>query len=381
MRGILGSMKVAWILALLLFAPTSAAQEGPRCLKCKQVGLVPCVEHKKKDCELEGNALYCSFMADCAVCGGTGWLDCERCEYPDAERRNAEKRLKVKELEPELKKLDEEMGRTLRKAESEHFVLIWEIDELKVDKRRLKDHELLHLYVDRLEELYDAYVNTFGVDDRDFKEKPRVFAWSFMPDHYRAGKRFCGGEGERGIKRLGSTPSFSFPVLKKYFKDDEVLHRHLLHNVAHLLLSHQNPPQWIGQMKGGWADAGVAHWFEDHFFEICDNYCYQEVDTSQGFKGGKWRPRVRKLVAMGKAAPAAEVMQKNTTILTQDDHALSFSYVDFLIQKDAQKTNRLLMRLRSKVPLRDSMKEVFGMNLIQFEKEWRDWVMATYPAR
>jgi hypothetical protein len=325
--------------------------------------------------------LFCSFLDGCALCGGTGWLDCDRCESPEAEARNAKKRAALPAVAAGLKPLDEAMKRPLRKAESPHFVLVWEVDELKVDKRRLDAHELLHLYVRRMEELYAAYTTTFGVADTDFKEKSKLFVWSYLPDHLEASKVFCGNSAERGVKLMGGSTAYSVAGIKRFFKDDEALHRNLVHSTAHLLLSHQRPSNWIGQIKGGWADAGVAHWFEDKFFGICDNYCYQEVDTMADFKGGVWRPAVRKLVALGEASPVAVVMQKNTTVLAPSEHALAFSYVDFLIATDAAKTNRLLMRLREKVETRDAMQEHFGWNLLQFEAAWKAWVLETYPAR
>ncbi|MCZ6596384.1 MAG: hypothetical protein O7B99_01965 [Planctomycetota bacterium] len=377
---------IAFAAALLLvFGALPAAQDGDapgvRCIKCKHVGRLPCPEHKRSDCKLEDNVLYCSFVAGCATCGGVGWIDCPRCDNEPVQEAIETKRAALPGFGEGLKEIDDAMGREVRKAESEHFVLVWEIDEMKVGKRRLSDHELLHLYVDRLEEVFDTYTEVLGAEEQEFEKKTKVMIWYHMQDHLRAGLYFCEGQGRSGIKLLGSTSVYSVSGTKRFFKDDEALHRNVVHSVAHLLLSHQRPSRWLGNISSGWADAGVAHWFEDRFFGICDNYCYQEVNSNRDFKGGKWRPAVRKMVAGDDAPPMAHVLQQNTTTLSLPAHAVSFSYIDFLIQKDPEKTNLMLKGLRSRVPARDAIQEIWGWKVLEFEREWKVWVLATYPVR
>jgi len=370
------------VLIVLLHAAAGAQAGLKRCLKCKDQRLLACPAHGGLDLDGEDDVLFCSFVAGCEACGGTGRIDCDGCSAPEAEAGLAKRRLANAGAAPGLAKLDEVMGRTLRKAESAHVVLVLELDELKVDKQRLDGHALLHLYLARLEALHTAYTGALGVEDQEFPKKPHVFVWSMVEDHLEGSLRFCGTSAENGVKLLGHDPAYSVAGIKRLFKDDETLHRNLVHNTAHLLMSNQRPSDWVGQRKGGWADEGIAHWFEDRFFGRCDNYCYQEVDTSHGgFKGGVWRPAVRKLVAGGDLPPAAAVMVKNTTVLEPAEHALSFSYVDFLMAKDAAKLNQLLCRLRAKVETREAMQEIFGWNLIEFDDAWRAWVLATYPAR
>jgi hypothetical protein len=168
---------------------------------------------------------------------------------------------------------------------------------------------------------------------------------------------------------------------KANFEDDEQLHRNLVHNVAHLLLAHQDPSMWIGNIKGGWVDEGVAHWFEEKYFGVCDNYCYQEQNTNHDFKGGKWKPVVRKMVATGDLASVADVMTRTTDELLLPMHALSFSYVDFLLATDGAKFNLVCRDLRRKVASRDALSKHFQMNLLEFEEKWKAWVLATYPLR
>ncbi|MEM7308532.1 MAG: hypothetical protein AAF682_17755 [Planctomycetota bacterium] len=372
------------LLSLALASLASAPQdgvEGPRCGKCKRVGLLPCAEHKKLDLSYAGDVLFCSFLADCESCGGTGLVDCPKCEHPEAVARNDAKKAVVGERAEALAALDDAMGRTLRKAESEHFVLVWEVDRLKVGRKKIGDHALLHLYLRRLEELYAAYTELLGVDDDQLEKKCEVFVWSDLQDHLKAGTEFCRFSQEAGTLSLGNEPKYSVVGLTKTRKTDAQLHRHLVHNVTHLLMSHQRPVTWVGNIRGGWADAGLAHYFEDKLFETCDNYCYKASNEIPDYKGKAWRPMVRKLVEDEAAPAATEVFQQNTVSLTADHHLVSFSFMDFLLATDREKTNRLLIRLRSRVPTRDALREIFGWKEEDFEKEWRAWVAGNYPSR
>ena len=72
-------------------------------------------------------------------------------------------------------------------------------------------------------------------------------------------------------------------------------------------------------------------------------------------------------VAKETAPPMAEVMQKNAAELSAEENAGAFSYVDYLLtQHDPQKFNDLVKKLKSKVPTREALKEVYGMSPMEF---------------
>jgi hypothetical protein len=379
-------LALAATAALALAAPSAAAQGGDqpfvRCVHCQNQGRVACPEHDESEMPLEDRVLYCSLVAGCATCGGAGWLDCADCENPSWPDALARKRSQVASVQgPALAKYDQEMGRALRKVATENFVLVWEIDELKVDKRPVAHHQLMHLYAERLERVFEKYCAAMQATRRDFRERPQVFVWWHTRDQDEASSRFAGNHSSLGIKLLGSDPVYTVCGNKQHFKGDEELHRNIVHSVAHLLLSHQEPSHWIGNLKGGWADEGLAHWFEERFFGVCDNYCYEEQNTNVDFKGGRWEPAVRKMVATDDLPPVAEVMQQNTDGLSLPMHAVSFSYVDYLLALDGAKFNRLCRLLRQKVAVRDAFAKVYGQNLFEFEGKWKAWVLETYPVR
>jgi len=169
--------------------------------------------------------------------------------------------------------------------------------------------------------------------------------------------------------------------------DDEGLHRNVVHNVAHLFLSNFVPQQWIGQLKGGWVDAGVGHYFEFKLDGKCSNYCYQEVGTNVRFKGGSWLVPIRKRVAAGRFPSVPELSTKNTDQLTGDEHAMAFSLVHYLFEGDhtvgdhGKKFTQFVGILKQKKPLRDALRAVYHWTPMSLEEKWKEWVLKTYPTR
>ncbi len=382
-----------FIVALLVVAALSSAraltrQGEPakpepfvRCIPCKNEGRIPCAAHPKEEMHLEDGVQLCSLVADCAACSGTGWLDCADCENPRWVDALATKRAQQAGLKTLTARFDDEMKRPLRKVVTPHLVLVFELDELKVDKRTVRHHELMHLYATRLDKLFNDYTSVLQTSPRDFKERCQVFVWSKPNDQMEGSTRFTGQSNQRGVKLLGATPAYSVLGTKQNFRDDVALHRNLVHNVAHLILSHQAPSQWLGNIKSGWVDEGLAHWFEERYWGICDNYCYEEQNSNVDFKGGKWKPVVRRMVAENDLPTMAEVLQKNTDGLSLPMHALAFSYVDYLIATDAVKFNELCKLLRKRLETRDALAKALGTNVLELEQRWKAWVLATYPVR
>lgn len=362
-------------------APSAAPQDAPVCKKCQSTGRQPCTEHERADCELEDGVLFCSVIADCAVCSGVGWTPCADCDNAPVRLKITEKKDSIAARKVALGYIDTTMKRPVRKAESEHFILVWEMERLKIDKKWMESHALLHLYLKRLEALYADYCARMQITDKEFVEKFRVFVWQLPQDHHDAGLRFCRQSAKGGVKLMGQTPSYSVCGNKQNFQDDEKLHRNIVHSVTHLILSAQRPVAWIGNIKAGWLDEGLAHYFEDRYWSICDTYCYQEQNSNVDFKGGKYRLAVRRMIEEEKTPSPAEVFQQNVDTLTLPMHAACFSYVEFLLTKDAAKFNELVKKLKDKVPTRDALKQTFGMSVMDFEAQWKSWVLQTYPTK
>ncbi len=386
----LGSLLLCLAAAgLCSVALSQQKPEAPvvRCNKCKNTGRLACKQHSKSECPLEDQVLYCSVVADCQLCFGAGFIDCPKCVNAPVEAELEVKREITSERKPTLAWIDEtwNKGRTvqdsLRKTETEHFVLVWEMQGLKIDKKRRNEHETMHIYAMRLEQLYGDYLAALQASPREWKEKSVILVWYLPNDQMESSLRFCSQGSRGGVRLLGLTPRFSVCGNKQFFNDDEALHRGLMHNATHLLLSHQKPSAWIGNKKYGWADEGFAHWFEDRYFDKCTNYCYQEQNANVDFKGGRYKLAVRKMVAMDEQPPVGSVFSRTTDELKLAEHAVAFSYVDYLLHLDGKKFDELVKRLKADDTTRDALKRVYGMNPLQFEERWKAWVLETYPTR
>ncbi|HIL52791.1 MAG TPA: hypothetical protein EYG30_11135 [Planctomycetes bacterium] len=382
------------VLACLAGAVASGQdeQEGPqtpevRCTKCKHQGRLVCKQHDSDEAQLEDQVLYCSLVASCADCQGAGFVDCPRCQNEPVQEALRLRREASARSAKHIGWVDEiwNKGRSspdvLRKVETEHFILVWEMEGIKIGRKRKNEHETMHIYAERLEQLFGDFVETFGARAGEWRKKSLVLVWYLPSDQMDGSLRFCSNASRTGVKLLGATPRFSVCASKQNFRGDEDLHRSLMHNVTHLLLSHQTPSLWIGDKKYGWADEGLAHWFEYRYFEKCTNYCYTEQNSRVDFRGGRYRVAVRKMVARGKQPGVGEVFSRTTDELTLAEHAVSFSYVDYLLHLDGKKFNALMKRLRSKEVTRDALKRIYGTSPLKFEEDWKAWVLETYPTR
>lgn len=264
-----------WLALLLL--PWLAAQgqepKAGKCTKCKGVERLVCSEHTKDEGCDEDLLEYCSVVADCAQCAGVGWLPCAACASAETIAKADAKKSLVQTRKKSLAYLDEGMQRPVRKAETKHFVLVWDLDKLKVDKRMLDAHELLHVYAQRLEQLHTDYRALLQLQSKDFQDKPRIMVWYLPQDQERASTLYCDQGGRNAVKLMGVRPTYSVCGSKQNYPNDERLHRSIVHNTVHLLMSNQGPPEWIGNKKAGWADEGFAHWWTDRYWGICDVFC------------------------------------------------------------------------------------------------------------
>lgn len=386
MRAMFAACWLPWAIALAFpFSARNEAAQGEKappaviCKPCKSTGWAACPEHPKEEAVWERGAQFCSFIADCATCKGAGFVDCAECENPTGDKLLAEKLAMLPTLRKECEGYDAAMGRPLRKGASKHFTLVWEIDSLKVEKRVLGAHELMHLYLDRFERQFDFYVEWLQARPGEIVKRQRIFVWWLASDQLNASLRFCQQGSQNGVKLMGSESSYSVCGNRQFFNGDERLHRNLVHSIAHLLFAHQTPSQWIGNIKGGWVDEGLAHVFEERLFGICDTYCYEEQNSNTDFKGGKYKVAVRKMVAEDKVPSVAEVIQRNTDQLKLPEHAVAMSLVDFLLTRDGKQFNLLGKQLRSKVGSREALAATFQWTPLELEREWKAWVLETYP--
>ncbi len=373
---------LALLTGILAFAPAAVAQ----CQKCEGKGATPCQAHGDEGAELEKDCLYCSRAASCPQCGGSLEVDCDKCATADA--RLAAVRKDKADWRKKMQEHFDRIGHEFEIGQSKHFLLFWAGGRATIDKRRVSEHHAMHLYLTRLESLYEQFKAATGATDADFRTVFQVMVWERQKDQITAAGHYTGQDarGTTGTKRMGAVGVYTVwldPNLVD--KDENVesdLYRNIVHNVSHLLLANAWNARWPGEKKcGGWVDEGVAHWFEDKLFGRCTNYCWQEVDSAVQYKGGRWRAPVMKLANDPKRPPFADTASKVLSGLTKEEHALSWSYCDFLIGKDPKAFGAVCRSIKEDKGFRDALKAEFGLTPLTFDEEWKKYVRANYGVK
>lgn len=384
-------------LILLLLLPwfagwcgtlTAQVLAAPACRECKSTGLVPCGKHGKLLVqEQDGACLHCSEATECKACAGALVVDCKHCDPPGAaielQRRQD---LARQWLADRRERIDALTRRApFLHLRSTHFDLVFALKAATVGKDKVDPHTRLHQFAARLEALRALFVQTLELPPGDLGERHLVCLSDDAKDHAVLGPQLTGmgPANSVGLKLMGPQYVYSMWQDRRTLPDDEAVHRNVVHNVTHLLLSEMPPSMFLGNKKLGWIDEGVAHWFEDKVVGKCTNFCFEEVllQAGAGFQGGKWRPAVRKLVDEGKAPSFPTVSMRNTDELSFVEHALAFAYVDFLlIAHGGGKFRDFVGRCKRGQSPGEAMAAVYDWSVLQFDEKFLPWVKANYSA-
>ncbi|MCA8968888.1 MAG: hypothetical protein KDC95_03865 [Planctomycetes bacterium] len=395
---------------LAFFEPGVRAQGDPsggqdekseyvNCTTCNHKGGRECKSCKnRQETFRESGADFDSELAKCKTCEGSFVKDCPKCENPASE---LPQKKRIQELADwtakQRARVDELVGHECMHAQSRWFFITFDLKPMMVGKIRLGTYELMHLYIKRMEEFRVRFKEAMEVSDADIPDRCELYMWRDGRDQALAAPKFTGmGASGAGVKLMGASSVYSMLFEKRFIKNDEDLHRHMVHNATHLLSSQLTPAQWIGKFGGGWLDAGLAHYFEFKLDEKCTTYCYQEVATQMNFKGGKWLVPIRKMVAGDRNLTSFPTLcTKNTDGLDPKEHALAFSYVHFLLEGDWESSKakvedgkgrgkaltQVLRILKQKKDTREALRDVYGWTGLSLEEKWKEWVLRTYPTR
>jgi len=345
------------------------------CKKCNDTGYVACPRAKEHACN-GPSARFCSYLAACESCVGTGTVACPKCpprDDPARLARQEESRAWLAGWEA----TDAVLGRPLAHAEGAHFRLTSDLEKLDVKGGETR-HGGLHLYLERCELLFGRISRDLGASEGDYLGKTDVYLWSRQADQEKASLHFTRQGSSTESKLMGKAPVISIFYDKTWLHEESELHQALVHQLAHCLLSNVWDGIWPGNINAGWLDEGLAHVYELVLFEAVRHYCYVESDTILEVKKGSWEPLVRTAVEAGKAPGFLGVAGKNTTELTPEDNYFAWSYVDYLLRVHPTKLGPIARALKARKPLKDALQEHLGRSPFEFERDWQDWVRATY---
>jgi hypothetical protein len=391
---------VGGVVALLLGLAADAkgqAKLGPGdkpCDTCNSTGRLP-FELPKKVVEQEKGCVYCSEVAGSdALNHGLDYKPCPKCEAPSIRDAVAKKYAEETKLRVDWLKgrreidqyLDDPKGLKLMHVATKHFELAWAVPKIKIGRQEFDQHQALHIYANRLEEEYAEYLTTFTLSEVDDQHDVRynVMCFEQMKHCSKAQPKYCGGGGTGamdGLLLVGDHPYFVCWWNKTRNREDADFHEYLVHNAIHLFLDPTVKFFWLAR-KNGWIDEGLAHYFTDRRFSRCRSHCFQEQDEAGRWTPPPWRPEIRKRVIANKIPVFAEVVVKHGETLTAEEHLFVWSWIQYLNDAFDRRTFvKLIAGLKDQTPLRNLLKDLYGVTEFQFLENWKKYVVETYPPR
>jgi hypothetical protein len=270
-----------------------------------------------------------------------------------------------------------------------------------------------HIYALRLEALWDRFLELVQVDASAFPDGTRV--WD-MRTKYMGEGPYLGMKNKYEVLILeseaghisylehefglhhGSTQRWHLPddgtlsvtIHKQQgqLRIDTALHGHVAFNLAHNFLDgfkhySYDTPVWLHE--------GFAHWMEREIDPAYNTFDSSEGATAVESRKERWRAEVLKLLASGEAPRLTQLVALRTYAeLELDDHYVTWSMVDFLLQAHPDAFARLVNGLkglkneqglpdggRVQDAQRELFKELFG-GYARFDEDWKAWVLATY---
>jgi hypothetical protein len=227
-------------------------------------------------------------------------------------------------IEGDLKRLKQRLGR------------------LKPEKKSLDPWLRLHLYAQRLEELYGEYSSRFGLGPEDFDEgapylgqerKFLVLLCERKSNWGRYARRYIGAENDHSYR-------FSQPDAGVFFGGNaEVLRESgygldsaLWCTVASGVVSNfVDAHRSNGFQTPAWWRYGLAHWYARRIDPRFLTAIGQKPGDAQGEEDWIWEPRVHKLVSNGFFPKSEEMITwRRYEELDSFAHLVVWSRVDFL---------------------------------------------------
>ena len=409
------------LLSLLLLASVLGAQSTPRladypkpepppgeprCGKCETTGrLAAPLDLDKWDLDFEREdtwaVLYDSELIE-SDGHGIDWVPCPRCKTPTLQARaQADYDKQVKRLTDWLaerrRRVDEplQFETPLWHVETTHFVIASDIPKLvTADKKTYRGHEIPLLYAIRMERLYKRFYGTFGLSDRNnMSGKHHIYMFEDEVDFRNAAPRYTGLIGTRSVSRMAGQDQESALVTwwaKSEWPKDDDFFTHLTHMIIHHFTSdlydvkNWFPPGELGLMppwlndKYGWLDAGLAHWFEFQQPGSVVTYCMREQDVMARWGGFDWRKNIYKAVKDRDVPSFTSTLSRPTPALTAKEHQFVWSWVDFLMDRDASQMGLAIKLAKQEAPTRDILSQCWGLTTLSFEEAWSSWVMERY---
>lgn len=286
---------------------------------------------------------------------------------------------------------------------------------VKKNARELDRWLLLHLWAQRLEDLYADFGQAVGVTDADFPlagaargmgrtgsgpylGQPSPFTVLLLAKQSSLGRLTShylqreAKHSQRWYFHRSGTMFFgiSYEAMIGTYENDTALHCAVAHGVTQnffdgLRAYTFRTPAWLGQ--------GLGHWFSRRVDERFNVYGGGLGTPGMDEDGWKWAPRVKARVKH-EYYPTWETLfgWRDESEMKPADHMMCWSRVDFLLQEPTA-MREFLLELKAPVPSggdshdqiverqRKLLPRAFGASLEELEAQWARWVSRTYPSR
>lgn len=299
-----------------------------------------------------------------------------------------------------------------RKALQEEFKLLHKkLPKLPERPKKITPWMRLHLTALRCEQAYADFLELVGQTDADFGKgatpgqgpylglpgKFLVIVFQKKSDMARYMDRFCSVRDDTSMRvYLDKTHQQLFCLSAEGLEgfDDSGLHGHLLHGVWHNMA---NGYRGYGYPLPLWLLEGIAHYHSRKVPSQFLNVQIRDDEAVAEHNQNNWPAKVRaRAQHEGAFFPFAKMVEwSDWKQMGYHAHAQSWSRVDYLMHVDRQKVGAMLVQLKS-VPITNDFDgqgaqlramaqrllfDLFELDAETFDKNWRDWVLKTYPKR
>lgn len=275
----------------------------------------------------------------------------------------------------------------------------------------------LHLFAHRAEKFYARFQELLGVTDASFpgtrphdymgegpflgeKGKFEVLITERVENHALFVRTFYGAPQKYG--KLHNFPELdtlciAFPTKgdANLTGRDPQIHNSMVHLLTHLYFDAYRHYSYdvLPAFK-----EGLAHYLRNRNHPEYPYFMLDEAAAEITIHSDKWKVEARKLAVSGEALPYSKMLSiRAYGDFDAKGHLSLFSKIDFLIEgfPDGKERFRKFMNLvKGRLNpdttangsdmtscFRDAVQQAYGLNPLNFDEKWKEWVLATYPVR
>jgi hypothetical protein len=296
------------------------------------------------------------------------------------------------------------------------------LPDVKTKVKKLDPWLRLHLYAQRLEDLYASFLVQFGLKEEDFPTAPPD-ATKKQVGAYMGEGRYLGMPAKYTVllfdkkssvgryasvylgKQLGAPTRWIFSTIGSFlflsaaeflegeYQNDTALHCDVVSGVVQNLASGFRGYRVVLPFA---VSEGIAHWFAReidpryHIFTGLDLTKVRMKDESN------WAPSVRARVEHKVFTSTAEMLGwKDADALEWADHLILWSRMDYLMARDDGAAGTMLRLLKESPKTksgqlspeqmieraREAYASLAGGDLAKLDADWSEWVLRTYPKK